>query len=160
MTTTKATLSRWLLGLMTAALAIANTQAQTLRVTAANASNSAVYDVTFVDTGGFITQLNNDQNQHVSLRSLAYIPNASTGKIDLLVADASRGEIIRYANATGTASVVWSTAQGPGPINADGLSVDGGGDLYRPLQSCRLAATGTSWVGTELRAREYGDRCL
>ena len=130
MTTTKAILSRWLLGLMTAGLAIANTQAQTLRVTAANASNSAVYDVTFVDTGGFITQLNNDQNKHVSLRSLAYIPNASTGKIDLLVADASRGEIIRYANATGTASVVWSTAQGPGPINADGLSVDGGGNLF------------------------------
>jgi len=125
-TTTKATLSRWLLGLMTAALAIANTQAQTLRVTAANASNSAVYDVNFVDTGGFITQLNNDQNKHVSLRSLAYIPNASTGKIDLLVADTSRGEIIRYANATGTASVVWSTAQGAGPINPDGLSVADG----------------------------------
>ena len=130
MTKTKAILGRWLLGLMTAALAIANTHAQTLRVTAANASNSAVYDVNFVGTGGFITQLNNDQNQHVSLRSLAYIPNASTGKIDLLVADTSRGEIVRYANATGTASVVWSTAQGPGPTYPDGLSVDGDGNLY------------------------------
>jgi hypothetical protein len=128
-TTTKATLSRWLLGLMTAALAIANTQAQTLRVTAANASNSSVYDVNFVDSAGFITQLNTDQNAHVSLRSLAYIPNAATGKIDLLVADTSRGEIIRYAAATGTASVVWSTAQGPGPIHPDGLS-DGDGNLF------------------------------
>ncbi len=167
MTTTKATLGRWLLGLMTAALAIANTQAQTLRVTAANASNSKVYDVTFVDNGGFTTQLNDDQNKRVSLRSLAYIPNASTGKIDLLVADTSRGEIVRDANATGAASVVWRTAQGPGPTYPDGLSVDGDGNLFvvssapgspKPAQFWVLPRDPASPAGTNFLAPRLIDK--
>ena len=114
------------LGLFTAAGA----QAQALRVTAANASNSAVYDVNFSGSGGSISILNSDANQHVSLRSLVFIPNAQSGKIDLLVADSSRGEIVRYADATGAATIVWSTASGPGPAYPDGLSVDGAGNLF------------------------------
>src|SRR6476660_6064815 len=94
-------------------------EAQTLRVTAANASNSATYDVTFTGSGGFTTVLNNDQNQHVSLRSLVFIPNTATGKIDLLVADTSRGEIVRYADAQGASTRGWTSAAG-GPANPDG----------------------------------------
>jgi hypothetical protein len=108
----------------------AGAQAQALRVTAANASNSAVYDVTFAGSGGSISILNNDANQHVSLRSLVFIPNTATGQIDLLVSDTARGEILRYANSTGAATVVWSTAIGPGPTYPDGLSVDGDGNLF------------------------------
>jgi hypothetical protein len=104
-------------------------EAQSLRVTAANASNSATYDVTFSGSGGFTTVLNNDQNQHVSLRSLVLIPNTATGKIDLLVADTSRGEIVRYADAQGASTRVWTSAAG-GPANPDGLSVDGDGNLF------------------------------
>jgi hypothetical protein len=110
--------------------AAAGAQAQTLRVTAANASNSAVYDVNFSGSGGSISVLNSDANQHVSLRSLVFIPNAQSGKIDLLVADSSRGEIVRYADAIGTATIVWSTASGPGPTYPDGLSIDGAGNLF------------------------------
>jgi hypothetical protein len=114
------------LGLFTAAGA----EAQALRVTAANASNSAVYDVNFTGSSGSISILNSDANQHVSLRSLVFIPNAQSGKIDLLVADTSRGEIVRYADATGAATIVWSAASGPGPAYPDGLSVDGAGNLF------------------------------
>lgn len=104
-------------------------EAQTLRVTAANASNSATYDVTFSGNGGFITTLNNDANRHVSFRSLVFIPNAATGKVDLLVADTSRGEIVRYADAQGSSTRVWNSTTG-GPPYPDGLSVDGDGNLY------------------------------
>jgi hypothetical protein len=104
-------------------------EAQTLRVTAANASNSSTYDVTFAGSGGFITPLNTDQNLHVSLRSLVFIPNTATGKIDLLVADTSRGEIVRYADAKGRSTRVWIASSG-GPANPDGLSVDGEGNLF------------------------------
>ncbi len=117
------------LGLLTL-LATVAAHAQVLRVTAANASNSDVYDVTFSGSSGSTTVLNIDQNQHVSFRSLVFIPNTQTGKIDLLVADTSRGEIVRYANSTGAATLVWSTGSGPGPAYPDGLSVDGAGNLY------------------------------
>jgi hypothetical protein len=105
-------------------------QAQALRVTAANASNSAVYDVAFSGGSGSITILNNDANQHVGFRSLAFIANTQTGKIDLLVSDAARGEIVRYADATGAATVVYSAANGPGPLTPDGVSADGAGNLF------------------------------
>ena len=75
-------------------LAAPGAQAQVLRVTAANASNSAVYDVNFSGSGGSISVLNTDANRHVSLRSLVFIPNSQSGQIDLLIADSSRGEIV------------------------------------------------------------------
>jgi hypothetical protein len=120
---------RALLAIATLGIA-AGAHAQALRVTAANASNSSVYDVTFSGSGGFITPLNTDANQHVSLRSLVFVPNGQTGKIDLLIADSSRGEIVRYADATGASTTLWSTTMGPGPTYPDGLSLDGNGNLY------------------------------
>jgi hypothetical protein len=111
-------------------LIAANAHAQAIRVTAANASNGRVYDVFFAGGGGTIEVLNNDANQHVSLRSLVFVPNTLTGKIDLLVSDASRGEIVRYADSVGAATVIWSVTSGPGPTYPDGLSVDGAGNLF------------------------------
>jgi hypothetical protein len=113
-----------------ALLATVGVHAQSLRVTAADAGNSQVYDVTFLGTGGSTTPLNTDQNLYVGLSSLVFIANASTGKVDLLVADASRGVIVRYAGAAGAATVIWSTTQGPGPVHPDGLSVSSDGDLF------------------------------
>jgi len=111
-------------------LAVATAHAQSLRVTAANASNNQVYDVTFVGSGGSTTVLNTDQNLYTSLRSLVFIPNAQAGTVDLLVADTLKGSIIRYAGAAGAATTIWSTSQGPGPQFPDGLSVDSDGDLF------------------------------
>lgn len=111
-------------------LAGANASAQALRIVAANASNSAVYEVNFAGGGGSITPLNNDQSVHVSFRSLVFVANELTGKVDLLVADTSRGEIVRYADASGAASSIWRSSSGSGPANPDGLSIDAGGNLY------------------------------
>jgi hypothetical protein len=127
-------------------LAAPGAQAQVLRITAANASNSAVYDVNFSGSGGSISVLNSDANRHVSLRSLVFIPNAQSGQIDLLIADSSRGEIVRYANATGAATVVWSTATGAGPTYPDGLSVDGAGNLFVASSASGNTKPAQLWV--------------
>jgi len=113
-----------------ASLVVATAHAQSLRVTAANASNDQVYDVTFVGAGGNTTVLNTDQNLYSSFRSLVFIPNVQSGTVDLLVADTLKGEIVRYPDASGTGTVIWSTSQGPGPVYPDGLSVSPGGDLF------------------------------
>lgn len=111
-------------------LALGTAHAQALRVTAANASNDQVYDVTFVGTGGYTTVLNTDQNLYNSFRSLVFIPNAQSGSVDLLVADTLKGEIVRYPGASGAGTVIWSTSQGAGPQYPDGLSLDPSGDLF------------------------------
>lgn len=118
-------------------LAAAGAHAQAVRVIAANSSNSSIYEVNFSGSGGTITRLNTDQSVHVSLRSLVLVPNVTTGQIDLLVADAARGTILRYAGATGVAEVIWSPSngvatpsEGAGPLHPDGLSVDSDGNLF------------------------------
>lgn len=122
-------LTYWFISLGAVLLAT-GVHAQALRVTAANASNSSVYDVNFVGAGGSITPLNSDENQHVSFRSLVFVANALTGQIDLVVADTSRGEIVRYAGAAGESVTLWSPAQGAGPQYPEGLSVDAAGNLF------------------------------
>lgn len=104
--------------------------AQALRITAANSSNSAVYDVNFSGTSGSITTLNTDQSDHVSIRSLVYVRNTTTNTIDLLAADSSRGQLLLYPAGVGVATVVWDTTQSAGPMYPDGLSVDADGNLF------------------------------
>src|SRR6185312_16201173 len=127
-----------------ALLAMTTVHAQVLRVTAANASNGAVYDLPFSAGGsltGATTPVNTDANKFVSIRSLVYVRNLSPpGSIDLLVTDAQRGVVARYANITQysganpppreAATIVWSTACGPGPTAPDGISVDGSGNVF------------------------------
>lgn len=120
--------------------------AQALRITAANASNSAVYDVTFSGSSGSISVLNSDANLHVSFRSLAFIANTQTGKIDLLVSDASRGEIVRYADASGAATPVFSAAGGSGPLSPDGISVDGAGNMFVVTSASGNTKPAELWV--------------
>jgi hypothetical protein len=120
---------------LTALAAASGAYAQNLTVTAANASNDAVYDVTFNNKGGgSISILNNDGSSLHSLQSLTFANNASNQQLDLLVADNQGGEIVRYFGdfptvpAAGTP--VWSFATNGGPSNPDGLSVDAFGNVF------------------------------
>jgi hypothetical protein len=128
----------------TALIVSSVTHAQALRVTAANSSNSSVYDVNFVASSGTIDVLNTDQSSHVGFRSLVFIPNAATGKIDLIAADTSRGEIVRYPGGVGT-SVTLSTASA-GPPYPDGLSVDGAGNLFVVSSAAGNTKPAQLWV--------------
>jgi hypothetical protein len=119
---------------LTAVLAAAGADAQSLRVTAANSSSpNAVYDVLF--NPAQTTLLNADGGAFKSFHSLVFVSNTGSGGADLLVTDTSGGSIVRYAAPTGTPTVsstlVWSSSSTiPGPKQPDGLSVDAKGNLF------------------------------
>lgn len=123
-----------MLSAVVALAATAVVQAQSITVTAANASNDSIYNVTFNGSGGSTTAtLNTDQGTLHNLVSLVFDPNTSTYQLDLLAAD-NGGEIVRYPGAFGPGSAstgtVIFTAGGAGPGNPDGLSLDAAGNLF------------------------------
>jgi len=120
------------------------------RVSAANAVGNSVYDVTsFAPPSGATTPLNSDGSSHGSFSSLVLVANVAAGTVDVLVADAARGQIIRYTPAVGATAaserVVWSSS-GTGPAHPDGLSVDGAGNLYMVTSKLNDNTTSAVWV--------------
>lgn len=125
----------WLLmSLLFAATAV---HAQAIRITAANSSNSLLYDVTFDGENGFITPLNTDQSTHVAFRSVAFRTNLTTFDLDVIVADGSRGELVLYPAGSTVSQLIWDAtkgvqkpAEGAGPVYPDGISLDADGNLF------------------------------
>ena len=129
-------------------LATATASAEFVRVTAANSVGNSVYDVTAFATPpctgsacGTTSTLNTDGSSHGSFSSVVQITNLVTGTVDVLVADATKGQVIRYTPAYNSANntpvpacttVVWpsSGSSGTGPSKPDGLSLDANNNLY------------------------------
>ncbi len=136
-----------------AAQAATAVAAQQLTVTAANASGDSIYDLSLAtgSNGALISgiqTLNSDGGKHGSFDALVWSPNAFTGTIDLVVADATKGQILRYAGPNyGTSSVIFTyTTKGSGPAYPAGLAVDGAGDVFVISPSSPLCATPALWV--------------
>ena len=117
------------------------------RVTAANLVGDSVYDVTaFAPSGpGTTTPLNSDGASHGVFTSLVYAPN-SAGGTDVLVADAAKGQIVRYKAGASTSTLVWSAGYNGGPAHPDGLSLDADGNLYLVTSQLSDRTTSSVWV--------------
>jgi hypothetical protein len=136
------------LGAVLAALfATASANAEFVRVTAANSVGNSIYDVasfsaaTCQSNCGTISPLNSDGARHGSFSSVVLVTNSTTGTVDVLVADATKGQVIRYTPAYNSSSnqpvaacetVIWpaSGSNGQGPAKPDGLSTDANNNLY------------------------------
>ncbi len=116
-----------------AMFAFSTAQAELLRVTAANSVGNLVYDVSFAPAPGSISPLNSDGASHGSFSAVVQVENPKTLTIDVLAADQSAGQILRYTPVAGAtpvpAALVWRY-NGAGPAHPEGLSVDGAGNLY------------------------------
>lgn len=114
-----------------------------LNVMAVNSSsgggNGEIYSITFTPPGGSTAIGNTDQSNYVRAQALAFVTNATTNQLDLLVADNQRGTIYRYpgafapqipANPT-TGRLVWNAqTSGTGPAAPNAMAVDGFGNLF------------------------------
>ncbi len=131
-----------------ALLAFASLRAQTVPVeqfglTGVNANGNALYNVTITpntpaNTGALITGtavLNTDAAAQGSFFAVARVPNSVTSAMDLIVADAANGRILRYPGP-GPASYAVSTPiftwlkKGTGPRYPIALAADVAGNVF------------------------------
>jgi hypothetical protein len=116
---------------------------QQIGVTAANSNGDALYNITVTpntpaNTGALITGsqvLNTDAASHGNFFAVARAPNSVTSALDLIVADASKGQVLRYPGpgpasyATSTPVFTWS-GPGSGPKHPIGVAADVAGNVY------------------------------
>jgi hypothetical protein len=131
-----------------ALLAFASVHAQTVPVeqfglTAVNSNGDALYNVTVTpntpaNTGALITGtevLNTDAATHGSFFAVARVPNSVTSAMDLIVADAENGRILRYPGpgpasySVATPIFTWTHRSG-GPKYPLSLSADVAGNVF------------------------------
>lgn len=148
----------------------ANAHAQSI-ITGANAKGDAVYDLILspsptVPTTPVIsgtTPVNSaaDAKSHGSFDALVWVQNTFCQTSDLIAADATHGQIVRYAGAStvrttpcnNTATVSptaqpifsWSKSN-PGPAQPNGLSVDAFGNLFVVSSSGLFDPKPSVWV--------------
>src|SRR5258708_233746 len=131
-----------------ALLACASLHAQTVPVeqfglTAVNSNGNALYNVTVTPntpatSGALITGtavLNTDGAAQGSFFAVARVPNSVTSAMDLIVADAEYGRILRYPGPGPTSYAVSSpiftfSRQRPGPKYPSGLAADVSGNVF------------------------------
>jgi hypothetical protein len=151
---------------------IASANADQLLVTGANGDGNAVYDLGISPSGSTpltpviastVTQLNSDGATHGKFDALVWVPNSYCNSLDLIVADATKGQIVRYAGAStqancyqpthGTPTVnpaaqvifKWSKP-GSGPANPNGVSADARGNVFVVSSSGPWDSKPSVWV--------------
>jgi Bacterial Ig-like domain (group 2) len=146
------------------ALVLASANAQTVvvqqfGVTAVNSNGDALYNVTVtpnspVNTGALITgtqTLNSDAAAHGNFFAVARAANSVTSALDLIVADATRGQILRYPGpgpgsyAASTPIFTWS-GPGSGPKYPIGLSADVAGNVFAVTAGVPFDTKPALWV--------------
>jgi Bacterial Ig-like domain (group 2) len=147
-----------------ALLAVSSLHAQTVPVeqfglTAVNSNGNALYNVTVTpnpppNSGALITGtavLNTDAAAHGSFFAVARVPNSVTSAMDLIVADAENGRILRYPGpgpasyAVATPIFTWSHP-GSGPKYPLSLSSDVAGNLFVVSAGVPFDAQPALWV--------------
>jgi hypothetical protein len=132
---------------------------QQFGLTAVNANGNALYDVTLTpnavaNTGALISGtnvLNTDGAAHGSYFAVARVPNSVSSAVDLIVADAENGRILRYAGpgpasyAIATPIFTWSR-QGSGPRYPISLSSDVAGNLFALSATVPFDTKPALWV--------------
>ena len=124
-----------------------------LTITAANAAGDSIYDLALTPgtAGALITgtkTLNTDGTKHGSFDALVWSPNSVTGTLDLIVADATKGQILKYAGPSyGTSTVLFAYGgKGSGPAYPAGLAVDGTGNVFVISPSSSLSSPPALWM--------------
>ena len=127
-------------------------------VTAVNANGNALYNVTLTpnltpNTGALITgttQLNTDAATHGEFFAAVRVPNSVTSALDLIVADATKYQIVRYAGPGPTylpATTIFTyTSKGSGPNKTTGLAVDVVGNLFAASAGVPADSKPALWV--------------
>jgi hypothetical protein len=169
--------SAWIAGLLAGAALLglaSNAGADQLQVTGANRDGNAVYDLGIMPSGATpitpviastVTQINStaDAKTHAGFAALVWVPNSHCKSLDLIVADASDGQIVRYPGASTVAGcyepsngtpAVSPTAQiifkwsklGSGPAQPNGISVDASGNLFVVSSSGSWDSKPSVWV--------------
>jgi hypothetical protein len=145
------------LALLTCAAASADPVPQ-FGVTAVNAKGNALYSVTLTpnatpNTGATITGtvvLNTDQSAHGQFFAVVRAPNSVTSALDLIVADTSKYQIVRYAGPgpayQPSTTLFTYTNRGSGPNKTTGLAVDAVGNLFAASAGVPSDSKPALWV--------------
>jgi sugar lactone lactonase YvrE len=122
-----------------------------LQITAVNGGGNSIYDLDQASSGLLINNvatLNTDGAKHGLFTAIEWVPNPATGTLDLIVADTTKQQILRYSGPTyGTSTVLYQwSGVGKGPAQPNGLSVDGSGNLFVVSASNIFDLTPSLWV--------------
>lgn len=132
---------------------------QQFGVTAVNSTGNALYNVTLTpnaspSTGALITGtqvLNTDASTHGNFFAVARAQNPVTSALDLIVADPTDSQIVRYPGpgpasyATASPIFTWS-GTGSGPKYPIGLAADSAGNVYAVSAAVPLDTKAALWV--------------
>jgi hypothetical protein len=96
--------------------------AEIAEIIGGNSANNSLLKLDFED--GTATQLNDDATSLASIRSFDFFDDVCRGRLDTIVADSNRGDILLYPNGAGTGERICENGDGIScPRRPDGISL-------------------------------------